>query len=76
MPGLGVNEFTRTVDLSAIRDTNNTISAIVAGNGGFEISSQSFALRDDDIVEITRLGYQTFALQAADLITQFDTPPT
>ena len=76
VPGLGVNEFTRSVDLSARRDTNNTIWAIVAGNGDLEVSSQSYALGGGEIVDITRLGYQTFAFQAEDLITQFDSPPT
>ncbi len=76
VPGLGVDEFTQSVDLSARRHTDNTIWAIVAGNGGFETSSQSYALGGREIVEITRLGYQTFAFRAEDLITQFDSPPT
>lgn len=75
VPGLGVNEFTRSVDLSARRDSNNTIWAIVAGNGDLEVSSQSYALGGQEIVDISRLGYQTFAFQAEDLITQFDSPP-
>ncbi len=73
--GLGVNEFTRSVDLSARRDTNDTIWVIVAGNRDLEVSSQIYALGGSEIVEITRLGYQGFAFEPEDLITQFDSPP-
>lgn len=74
--GLGVDEFTGSVDLSARQDTDNTIWAIVSGNGGFDVSSQTYALHGDEMIEITRLGYQTFAFQPADLITEFDSRPT
>lgn len=76
VPGVGVDEFTQTVDLSAVELDDGTIWAIVAGNGGLDVSSQSYAINADDTVEITRLGYQNFAFQPADLINTFDTPPT
>ena len=76
VPGLGVDESTRSVDLSARQDTDDTIWVIVSGNGGLETSSQTYALLGNETVELTRLGYETFAFQPTDLITEFDSPPT
>jgi hypothetical protein len=75
IPGLGVNAFTRTVDLSARQAGDGTVWAIVSGNGDFEVSSQTYALDSDTAIELTRIGYQDFAFQPADLLTQFDSPP-
>ncbi len=73
--GLGVDEFTRSVELGARQTPSGTIWALVSGNGGLETSSQTFALHDSEVTEITRRGYHKFAFDPADLITEFDTPP-
>jgi hypothetical protein len=75
IPGLGVNAFTRTVDLSARQAGDGTVWAIVSGNGDFEVSSQTYALDSDTTIELTRIGYQDFAFQPTDLLTRFDSPP-
>jgi hypothetical protein len=74
--GLGVDEFTRSVDLSARQAPDGTIWAILSGNGGIETSSRTFALHDGEAIDITRLGFQRFAFDPADLITEFDAPPS
>lgn len=74
--GLKVDEFTRTVGLSARMTADGTIWAIVTGNGGLETSSPSYVLHGTEATDITRRGYRTFAFDPADLVTEFDSRPS
>ncbi len=73
-PGLGVDGFTRSVDVSARRDATGTIQVIITGNGDLDRAGASFALQDQSVIELTRPGYVLFAFEPEELITRFDTP--
>jgi len=75
VPGLGVDRFSQSVDVSARQAADGSIWVVVSGNGDLEASSQAYVLHDDTSVEITRRGYQDFAFRPAELTTQFDTLP-
>jgi len=75
VPGLGVDRFSQSVDLSARQASDGSIWVIVSGNGDLEVSSQTYVLHDDTSFEITRRGYETFAFRPAELITEFDSLP-
>jgi hypothetical protein len=74
-PGLGADSYTRTVELSARRDDDGAMWAMLTGGGGVELSSHTFALHGDDAIEITRAGYWMFAFDPADLISPWDELP-
>jgi hypothetical protein len=73
--GLGADGYSRTVDLSARRDDDDAVWALLSGGGGVELASRTFALHGDDAVEITRTGYLVFAFDPADLISPWDELP-
>jgi len=76
VPGLEANGYSRTVELSARRDDDGAVWALLSGGGGVELPSRTFALHGDDAVEITRVGYSSFAFDPADLISPWDELPT
>ncbi len=75
VPGLGVDRFSQSVDVSARQAADGSIWVIVSGNGDLEASSQTYVLHDGTSVGITRSGYRDFAFRPVELITQFDTLP-
>ena len=75
VPGLDAHGYTRTVDLSARSADDGTVWALLSAGGDVERQNRTFVLHGVDATEITRAGYETFAFDAAQLISPWDEPP-